>query len=333
MPKAATPARKRTTATKKTAMTVVPDPPERTTDPEPDEDPTESWFAELEDVEDHVNALFYGREGSTKTTSLARMSTMGRVLVINAEGGLKVAPLLKRGAVKENLKIWPRPGSGVKITHRALNKLYFKVKAELAQDPDAWFCIGFDSITEVYQALLDDVQQTRVQRLKEKTGGEVDEFFVDISDYGTMSKMVRDLLRKFRDLPCHVVFTALERRDVDPNTKKVQYGPDITPALQKDLLGYPDFVLMFKAPDEDGPARALTRSNSLYRAKDRFGVLPRVLAEPMGDRIIGYISGDLTEDTDPFQDDLPSSAKKAQDRQVYSDPDEEEDGSEPDGDE
>jgi hypothetical protein len=291
----------------------------------------ELWFAPVDDSIDYLNALFYGREGSTKTTSAARMANLGRTLFINAEGGLKVKALRRQGVDTDNLMVWPRPGTNAKITHRNLDKLYRNVKADLAKDPESWVCIVFDSITEVYQAVLDDVQQARVRKIKDK-GGDPDEYFVDIADYGTMSKMVRDLLRKFRDLPCHVIFTALERRDVDQQTKKAQYGPAITPALQADILGYPDLVLMFKAPDEVGPARALTRSNSQYRAKDRFGVLPRVLAQPTADRIIGYIEGTLTEDEDPFQDDLSIAAKKSQDAKAITSGKDDEDDSDSDED-
>lgn len=288
--------------------------------PDLDEEEVETnakpWFADVEDVTDYVNALFYGREGSTKTTSLARMSTLGRVLIINAEGGVKVKPLVDRGAVKENLKIFPPPGSDIKITHKSLDTLYRKVKADLQKDPNSWVCIGFDSITEVYQAVLDDAQDRRIKRVLNKgvDKSDIDEFHVDIADYGTMSKMIRDLLRKFRDLPCHVVFTALERRDIDKDTNKPTYGPAITPGLQADILGYPDLVFYFKAEDEDGPTRALTRATARFRAKDRFGVFPRVLVEPAGDRIIQYVRGDLTEETDPFQADLPVKVKKSLDR-------------------
>lgn len=316
----------RAAATKKAAptkMAATPDPTHE--NPAPDEADAAAWFADVDDLVDYMNALLYGREGSGKTTALARMTTLGKVLIINAEGGVKIGPLLRRGAVKENLKIFPPPGSKIKINHRSLDSLYRRVKADLDRDPQSWVCIGFDSITEVYQAVLDDVQGRRVKVLTDK-GAEPDPFFVDIGDYGTMSKMIRDLLRKFRDLNCHVIFTALERRDIDKDTGKPSYGPAITPGLQADLLGYPDLVLMMKAADEDGPHRALTQSNSRYRAKDRFGVLPKVLVEPMGDRIVQYITGDLTPETDPFQADLPEKVKKSLDRQkAKSDEDEDPD--------
>jgi hypothetical protein len=72
-------------------------------------------------------------------------------------------------------------------------------------------------------------------------------------------------------------------------------------------------VLMYRAPDDEKPARALCHGSARYRAKDRFGVLPRVLAEPQFDRVVEYVQGKLTEDTDPLQDLLatkPATAKK-----------------------
>lgn len=284
------------------------------------------WFAPIDEVIDFTNSLFYGREGSGKTTSLARMANVvpGKVLIINAEGGVKKAPLKKRGVNTDNIVIFPNPDNPLPLNHRNLNRLFRKIKSDLMDDPNSWSVVGFDSITEVYQCVLDDVQATRVKILKDK-GAEPDPFFVDISDYGTMSKMVRDLLRKFRDLPVHTVFTALERRDIDKDTGKPQYGPDVTPALQKDVLGYVDMVLMFKAADEMGPYRALTRANSRYRAKDRFDVLPKVMAEPMGDRIIQYVQGELIADEDPFQIDLTEAAIKSQDVNLDDDDEDEDD--------
>lgn len=275
-----------------------------------------SWFVDLDTTDDNTNTLLYGREGSGKTTALARLANLdrpGNLLVINAEGGLKKKALAKRGVDLSRVKVWPDPAKGQVLSFKGLDQVYRRLKADLARDPNSWVGVGMDSATDVHTALLDEAQGKRVQAVLNK-GAEADEHFVDISDYGTMSKMFRDLLRKFRDLPCHFVVTALERRDVDKDTGKPQYGPAVTPGLQSDLLGYVDWVLMLKAADEDGPFRALTRANSRYRAKDRFDVLPRVLAEPMMDRLLGYLNGVIVEDEDPFQMDLPQAAKKAQDK-------------------
>ena len=299
---------------------------------EPAQDDSASWFVSIDDVVDHTNTLLYGREGSAKTTSAARIANAvpadlppgkGKVLVINAEGGLKKGPLRNRGVDTDRIVVWPDPKKGQRVTHKALDSVHRNIKADLAADPDLWFAVIFDSATEIHTALLDFVQQARVQQLKDRGIENVDEHFVDVADYGKMGKAFRDILRKFRDLPCHFVVTALERRDVDKDTGKPQYGPDVSPSLQKDLLGYVDFVLMCKAEDEAGLFRALTRSNSRYRAKDRFDVLPKVLSTPHLDRILQYVDGTLTPETDEEQRALPDAAVSAQDAQPLPNPEDE----------
>lgn len=292
MPKAASSTR---AATKKVAAK-----------PKPAQDTFDDWFAPVDDVIDFTNTLLYGREGSGKTTAAARLANLysdfpagkGKVLVINAEGGLKKKPLQARGVDTSRVVLWPDPKKHQRVTHASLDEIHRRVKADLEEDPESWGGVVFDSATEIYTALLDFVQQRRVTNIQNR-GQDVDPDFVDIADYGTMSKMFRDILRKFRDLPCHFVVTALERRDVDKDTGKPQYGPAVTPALQTDLLGYVDLVLMCKAADEDGPFRALSRANSRYRAKDRFDVLPQVMVDPFIDRVVQYVNGDMDESTDP----------------------------------
>lgn len=281
--------------------------------PEQEETSDGQWFVPLEETVDYLNLLYYGREGGGKTSNLARMANAadalgvpkdkGKILVVNAEGGLKVRALKRRGVNTDRIVVWPDPKRHQRATHQGLDEIFRNIRADLIKDPESWFGVGFDSVSEIHVAILDSVQAKRVKRVQD-SGKEADPDFVDIADYGTMSKLFRDILRKFRDLPCHFVCTALERRDIDKDTGKPQYGPAVTPGLQSDLLGYVDFVLMCKAEDEDGPYRALTRANSRYRAKDRFDVLPKVMVEPFFDRVMGYVLGEMDmEDpsTDPEQ--------------------------------
>ena len=302
--------------------------------PEPDEvneDSTDDWFAPLDDTIDFINALLYGREGGGKSTDIAMLANAanaaglpkdkGRILIINAEGGLKKSALRKRGVDTSRIVIWPDPKRHQRVTHAGLDRIHRTIKSDLAKDPESWFAVGFDSASEIHIAFLDSVQAKRVKAIQDR-GQDVDPDFVDISDYGTMSKLFRDILRKFRDLPCHFAVTALERRDIDKDTGKPQYGPAVTPGIQSDLLGYVDFVLMVKAEDEDGPFRALTRANSRYRAKDRFDVLPKVMVDPTLDRVLAYVNGDLTPETDPEQERYKAKGK---DVDKSDDDDEEED--------
>jgi hypothetical protein len=271
---------------------------------------TDQWdnplgFITIDETVNAYNFCLYGKEGSGKTTAAAKIANTGsgRVLFVNAEGGLKKAPLQKRGVDTSKLVIWPNPASGQKITRSGLEQVYQQLQADLIQDPTSWTAVIFDSATEIHTAILDEVTAKRVDKSERlgKTGDAVDPFFTDRGDYGTMSKMFRDLLRKFRDLPCHFILTALERRDVDDDTSEVHYGPAVTPGLQSDIMGYVDFVLAFKQADEKKPYRAATKRAGKYRAKDRLDVLPAVLNEPGLDRVLAYVEGALDEGSDPLQ--------------------------------
>jgi hypothetical protein len=266
---------------------------------------TNSLFADLDSTDEFLNILLYGREGSGKTTAAVSLANLGygNVLVVNAEGGLKRNTLKRLGIDTSRIKIWPPQGES--ITHRGLDELHRTLKADLANDPNSWAGVVFDSATEIVPALVDQVATDRIDKASKRGVNidAVDQFFTDRSDYGTMSKMFRDILRKFRDLPTHFVVTALERRDVDDDSGKVSYGPAVTPGVQADLLGFVDLVLACSAADaEEGkPFRALTKSAGKYRGKDRLGVLPRVLVNPTMPRILAYESGELTEASDPEQ--------------------------------
>lgn len=269
-----------------------------------------SMFAAMDDHREFARIVAYGKEGSTKTTSALTASQNGRVLLINAEGGIKKNALRQHGVNTANVAMWPaEPGEA--ITQRKLDGLFRQIKSDLAADPDAWYAVVMDSATDIVEQMVSFVQTNRVDKIRKRSGedsvDEVDAFFTDRADYGTMSKMMLDVIRKFRDLPCHLIITALERKDQDKDEGGVKYGPAVSPAVQTPLLGYSDMVLAYKAPDEDGPARALTKRTSLYRCKDRNGVLPMVLAEPTFIRILAYIEGELTPETDPVQATLKAA--------------------------
>jgi len=275
-------------------------------------------FAPLEDTVDTYNMCFWGREGGGKTTALATAANIApegsKILVVNAEGGLKLAAMKRRGIDTSKIVIYPNPDRNERLTRAGLERVYRRVSADLSRDPNSWYLVAWDSVTEVHEAIVGQVSEARIAKAKKRVEGaggvleldEADQFFTDRDDYGTMSKMVKDLLRKFRDLPCHFVATALERRDVDEKTSKVTYGPAVTPGLMNAILGYMDLNLYFKQEDEDGPYRALVRGVASYRTKDRMGGLPKVIAEPTFERILGYTDGSIVEAEDPLQKGLPA---------------------------
>lgn len=272
-------------------------------------------FAPLDETEDFLRVLMYGREGTAKTTGAALMANSipkgnkGRVLVVNAEGGLKVVALRRRGVDTSRIVAWPDPKSGVEINRKTLEALHEKVHSDLMDDPESWFGVVIDSITDIVQTVRSQATAKRVAKLMRNPDVDkslIDEDFVDRDDYGVMSNILTEWLRDMRGLPCHLVITALER--VDDKTGMV--SPAVNPAFANTVMGYVDIAMYMRATlhaageDEDealAEFRALTRPGKVTRAKERFDLLPRVLAEPTFPRILSYVQGELEEDSDPVQ--------------------------------
>ena len=256
--------------------------------PEPVRRPT------FDEAVDFVKILYYGTYGSAKTISLASLAKLGRVVYINAEGGIKKRALRNHNIPASNIE--PRRPQ----TYEQLDALFWEIKERLtlpADDPDRPVGVHFDSVTEIQKQLVEARVDIRVERAA-RVHQEVDPFFIDRDDYGVMTEQLRRLVRKFRDLPCHVGFSALEKRETDG--EDAIYRAALTPAFTNDLAGYVDIVIrtIQLAPEiYVGVSQNFGRS----QGKDRFGVLPPVMAEPTLDRIVAMVNDELDLETDPAQ--------------------------------
>lgn len=275
-------------------------------------------FGSLDEGQDYLNLLWYGPEGVGKTTAALRAADHGRVLAVTAEGGLKRRALAKQGINVENVVIWPQPGQEDDLTRENLEALGHKIRDDLREDPDAWYAVVWDSGSAIGDRILRQVvaaevakDQAKPAHLRKDTRADV--FFTDRSDYGTMTSQFVPLIHQFRDLQCHFLVTALERRDVDEDTGQVMYGPVFTPAVSSEARASADIVLRVSQEENDGQmvVVAATRPNPRYRAKDRFDATPVRMADPGFGRILQYVEGDLDESTDPIQGTLPTGAGPA----------------------
>ncbi|QFG07946.1 RecA-like DNA recombinase [Streptomyces phage Intolerant] len=266
-------------------------------------------FTSLDETEEFLKALYFGTEGTGKTTALAFMANLpgdGDVIVINAEAGFKKGPLKALGVRTELLKIWNPPGNGV-MTYEKLERLYFRTAARLREDPKSVKGVCMDSLTEIVNKILEQASWTMYEReQRNQKKAEEDKRYspevVELQDYGLMTSQVRKLMRKFRDLPCHFAATALETEaagEGEYSHSKKQAAPEMTPKLRTSVLGYVDVALRLTSetlPVSEGESETLitarTKPSALVRAKDRFGLLPRDLPEPRFDRLVEYINGE-----------------------------------------
>lgn len=259
----------------------------------------------LTDEGEPTNVLWYGDGGSGKTTDLARMAVHGKVWIANAESGLKARALRDRDVPIENIEIWPDPDDpDEQLTYDGLESEWRRIREELHSDPTAYAGCGWDSITEIQQALK-DLEMKRGAMKASRRGVERDAFTMDQDNWRTVNEQCRALIRKFRDLPCHFGATALQRREQD-NDGSVVYMPAVTPGLQNDLIGWVDVVCHTETIIVGGEDvfMGLLRNMGKFRGKDRFNATPRRLVNPTHDRIAAYIEGDLTVDSDDEMQDL-----------------------------
>lgn len=252
---------------------------------------------------EHAKILYYGPPGTGKTTDLASMANMGTVIHIDAESGLKRSALKRRGIEIASIEPFPDRDRGESISYDDLETLYWDTKARLEEDPESVVGLMWDSVTETQKLLMEGVVAKGVEKADRK-GVERSKFDIYKEDWGIVTEQMRQLIRNFRDLPCHVGFAGLTRRDQDDDGA-VKYGVALSPALQTDLHGYVDIICLTEAIEVPGWRDGEMfigrfRAGGKYQVKDRFGALPTELVDPTMERVIQYINEELTADTDPI---------------------------------
>ena len=248
-----------------------------------------------------VRGLLYGKEGTGKSTDIARLSRLGPTLIINAEGGFKKEALAQHGVIVKNIEVWPENAD--ELSYEFIEETATELGSQLRANPGCYVGVGIDSSTELHMRFLKQASKASLTRAAMQ-GKSRDRFNISVEDHGAASQMNRDMIRLFRDQPVHVFATALERRDTDQETGMVSYGPALGPSAARDLMGVVD-VLGIKTVEKLGSEEFWIGTFApvgVRRGKDRFGLLPRRMVNPHADRIIAYVNGELTKETDPEQE-------------------------------
>jgi hypothetical protein len=283
--------------------------------PDPRSATKEVHTGSLATVEEYLNICYYGNEGTGKTTDLAHMAKLGKVMYVNAESGIKRRPIESFGVPLANIELYPDPTSGEPLTFEGMEAVFWAMKRDLENEPGSWAGTVWDSGSEITKLLLEDVTAKRVAKAEKlkRQGKTVSEamlspFFRDRDEWGEMSEQVRWLLRRFRDLPCHFGISCLMRRDTDDDGK-VHYGPAVNPGIQGDVLGWVDVVCRTTAEVVDGRDAYVGhfRPESKYRGKDRFRGLdegiPRLMRDPTFDRVLMALRGELPPGEEAQEED------------------------------
>lgn len=237
-----------------------------------------------------ANILYYGKPKTGKTTAAASVAKGGETVYIDAEAGLKSGPLLAHAIPVSNLL----PEREISVG--ALDALFW----ELVEAPP--YALVWDSISESHKKLLAHTVERRWERATTANKVGKERYATEIQDYGVNTAEMRDLSRKFRDIKCHTIFVALEKRTQDESTGEVAYGPDLTDKLASDILGYVDVICHTYTVEVEGQDEpeywGAFRPFDMREGGDRFNMLPPRLAIPTADRVIKYLTGELDVNSD-----------------------------------
>ena len=219
-----------------------------------------------------LNLFVYGESGVGKTFlsgTAADDKRTSPVLFIDAEGGIttikerKDIDVVTVRSMKQLEKVATQLGASVKA-----GKLYYST-------------IVVDSLTELADLDMRDVMREAYNRSPDK----VDIDVPSPREWGKVRNHIRIIVRYFKDLPCHVIWTGhLSVQEADPD-KGIprKYYPGFAGKLAREIPGFMDIVGYYsqKSTNEGVIIRSLQlQGTDRVIAKDRTKVLGQLIQDP-----------------------------------------------------
>ena len=205
-----------------------------------------------------VKALLYGPTGVGKT-STAKSLKPESTLIISAESGL--LPLAGMKFTTWVMESW----GDVEEAYKRLASGDYKDKFKV---------IFVDSLTEINE--ISKEQIVRVDRPGlGKDAGKVYADLLTQGDYQLLLTRMTRMVRAFRNLPFHVIFTCLEGQSKDERTGEIFITPSVNGRLALNIGGYFDevFYMGTKQNGDKVDRYFLTGKVERIIAKDRSGAL------------------------------------------------------------
>lgn len=171
----------------------------------------------------YIKALICGDPGAGKTLI---SSTFPNPLYASAEGGLmsvadRAVPFVKIEA-SEQLQI---------------------IRANLSQPPEVRASLFGMPVDSVIIDTIDEVARLLVRERIESNKKEQ----MAMADWGWLGDQLRAIIRGYRNLDMHVVFTCHLKSAEDSETGRIYFKPAIQGAVGDEIAGYVDLALLLKA--------------------------------------------------------------------------------------
>lgn len=245
---------------------------------------------EVEKVKERAplaNILVYGESGTGKTVlagSADEVPSMRPVLFVDIEGG--TTSLRHSYPEVQTVRI---------TTWKEMQQVY----DELYEGNHGFKTIVLDSLTEIQKFSMYDIMTDLAQKRPD-----LDSDIPGMREWGKNIEQLRKMVRAYRDLPMHTIFTALPREDKDQKTGVVKSKPSLSGKLADEIAGFVDVVMYYyvKQIGEGSEAEfkrlLLTRKTDSQIAKDRSGLLPMVIENPTMQGIYDIMNKEKTDESE-----------------------------------
>jgi len=238
----------------------------------------------VSDTSDWIKMLVYGDPGAGKTTllgSAADVPEMCPVLIVDIEGGMK--SIRNKWPQIEVIRIKDTLTESGRVKSMAWDNL-FNLYEELKVGKYDYKTIIIDSVSEAYNLAMLWVLKWMLESRPDR-----DPDLADKREYAKARAIMLKMMRSFRDLDRHVLFTSLKSTKEDQGTGQlINYIPALPGKLAYEVPGFIDEVLyldMVMKKDKEGGGhtamrRLLSQPVNKYLAKDRSDNLPMTLENP-----------------------------------------------------
>jgi phage nucleotide-binding protein len=216
----------------------------------------------------YLNLLVYGDPGVGKTQLAGTANdhkATAPVLVLDVEGG--AATLRRRPDVMV-----------VRVkSMKDLVAIYKDIDIAIAnKDVNAPRTVVLDSLTELQKLDMNDIMKAVISQNTDR-----DPDVPSQREWGKSSNHMRQIIRRFRDLPCNVIFTALAKVDIDENGTRFVL-PSLPGKLGTEAPAFLDVVgyMYTEIKEKQIERRMLCQPSRTRLAKDRLGVFGEILVNP-----------------------------------------------------